>query len=376
MGREELAAALRETLELDARWGTRPTWTRLGQSIGTDFSQFSVDELQDLLTEVDTPFRRDDPLLSALVRADGGGPLPYLDGVLEAFGMGRPSSVAHLKRWCQREADRALAKYRTPPRTMPPMLPLDASVPDLPTRDRIARTKPAPRKTSPDRRRLQELVGEAGPLASRTPGAAGAHLTAELRTARQWLKDSGHIALNADGRAQTRKTFSRLRQAISQARQAEKAARNPRKGPTRNDKSCLPGSVASTPAESAAAPSVRQDLRSRLIEVARAGGTINWLLLAGSGKTSQKGRGSRLAALEDRSDGDSPLLSSLVVAPQGGPPAYFRSILREVGLAVPRSNEALLMIWRREQERVYAAYADPPRPLPPRIVPKANELDQ
>ncbi len=114
MNGEELVVALREALELDARWATRPTWKRLGQTVGTDFTRFSADDLRDLLAEVDGPFPPDAPVLSALIRTDAGGPLPYLGNFLEALGLGLPSSASHLKRWSQRETDRAFAKYGVP----------------------------------------------------------------------------------------------------------------------------------------------------------------------------------------------------------------------------------------------------------------------
>lgn len=88
-------------------------------------------------------------------------------------------------------------------------------------------------------------------------------------------------------------------------------------------------------------------MRQRLIAVAQAAGTTHWLLLVGGKSTSQEMRLKLLSQIEDRSGSDSPLLSALVVAPDGGPVPYFREILMEVGLEVPLSDEALLRIWRR-----------------------------
>lgn len=45
---------------------------------------------------------------------------------------------------------------------------------------------------------------------------------------------------------------------------------------------------------------------------------------------------------------------------------------RELGFAVRQTDEALLRVWRRAQERAHAAYGNPPRPLPPRCVPVAE----
>ena len=65
------------------------------------------------------------------------------------------------------------------------------------------------------------------------------------------------------------------------------------------------------------------------------------------------------------------MLSAVVVGKKGGPVPFFRDILKAAGLSVPQTDEALLKIWHREQERAHAAYANPPRPLPPRLVPPA-----
>ncbi|KOT29554.1 hypothetical protein ADK41_33870 [Streptomyces caelestis] len=76
--------------------------------------------------------------------------------------------------------------------------------------------------------------------------------------------------------------------------------------------------------------------------------------------------------LDRRAGADgAPLLSALVVDARGGPVDFFRDVLGAAGLAVPRTEEALPAIWRRELERAHAAHARPPRPLPPRLVPRA-----
>ncbi len=65
------------------------------------------------------------------------------------------------------------------------------------------------------------------------------------------------------------------------------------------------------------------------------------------------------------------MLSAVVVGKKGSPVPFFRDILKAAGLSVPQTDEALLKIWHREQERAHAAHANPPRPLPPRLVPPA-----
>ncbi|MEU6391731.1 hypothetical protein [Streptomyces sp. NPDC046939] len=79
-----------------------------------------------------------------------------------------------------------------------------------------------------------------------------------------------------------------------------------------------------------------------------------------------------LTAVDRGPSADVALLSSLVTQASGDPVSFFRSILERVNLAVPRTDEALLLVWKREQDRAFAAYASPPRPLPPRLVPKVS----
>ncbi|MFE4053680.1 hypothetical protein [Streptomyces sp. YIM B13518] len=112
-------------------------------------------------------------------------------------------------------------------------------------------------------------------------------------------------------------------------------------------------------------------LGSRLTGVAAQGGTV----AIGDLDTGESGLGPRhwLVTLDRRAGADgAPLLSALVVDARGGPVVFFRDVLGAAGLAVPRTEEALLAIWRRELERAHAAHARPPRPLPPRLVPRAS----
>ncbi|QHC26248.1 competence protein CoiA family protein [Streptomyces sp. GS7] len=392
MNQEELVVALRDALELDARWAIKPTWERLGQMIGVDFSRYSDADLVGLLTEVDTPFSQDDPVLSALIRTNASEPLPYLVRVLDGLGLGRPSSAPHLKRWAQREADRAFAKYGIPARTMPPTLPLDAAVPEVPV---VLPHSPRRGATARNRRsvtqhdqtptawkRLQRLITEGQELLGGTRGKSAARLKRELRTARRLLEGTRRTRLNSRGLNVLWETSALLETAIAGARKAahqnqktsgEGRGPSPSVEPSKPDdqqRAARPSKVKRT-----AVPVSSQDLRQRLISVAQAGSTTHWLLLAGGKSTPQEVRLTLLSQAEDRSEGDAPLLSALVVAPDGGPVPYFREILKSVGLAVPQSNEALLKIWHREQERAHAAYADPPRPVPPRLVPRKAAAD-
>ncbi|WAL96918.1 competence protein CoiA family protein [Streptomyces sp. Je 1-369] len=392
MDREELVVALRDALELDARWAIKPTWNRLGQMIGVDFGPYSDVDLVGLLTEVDAPFPQKDPVLSALIRTDTGEPLPYLTGIIDGLGLGRPSSGPHLKRWAQREADRAFAKYGIPARAMPPTLPLDAAVPEVltplphsPQRGGTARNRRAVAhdgQTPAPWKRLQRLITEGQELLGGTRGKSGTRLKRELRIARRLLEDTRRIQLSNLGLRALRETNSLLGAAIAGAR---KAPRQNRKasgegtGPNPSFEASKPDRQqpdAQPPkAKRTAVPLSGQDLRQRLIAVAQAGSTTHWLLLTGGKSTPQEARLTLLLQVEDHSESDAPLLSALVVAPDGGPVPYFREILKGVGLAVPQSDEALLRIWRREQERAHAAYAVPPRPVPPRLVPRKAAAD-
>jgi hypothetical protein len=394
LSRDELVVAVRDALELDARWATRTTWKRLGQAIGTDFSQYSVTDLRDLLTEVDDPFPMDDPVLSALIRTDTGEPLPYLDSLLEALGLGRPSSTSHLKRWVQREVDRAFAKYGIPARSMPPALPLSAAVPEIvvdlpcPARQRMSARSRRSRNTDVGHqapavlRQLRRLIAQGQELAGSTRGKTGTRLRSEIRSARRWLQGTQHRELNDRSLHLLRETTADLGTAIQAAKNAARH-REKTSGESKQKRRSLEVAqpaqqqreASSQPAQPTVVPVPRQDLRQRLIEVAQAGGTINWPLLAGVKNTPAEERRKLLSRIEDRTHSEAPLLSALVVAPGGGPVPYFREILTDMGLAVPRSNEALLRIWLREQERAYAAYANPPRPVPPRLVPRAATVD-
>jgi hypothetical protein len=135
------------------------------------------------------------------------------------------------------------------------------------------------------------------------------------------------------------------------------------------------------PKQSVLAPTVPSGRREKrvtneLIRTASQGKTIPLLDLPG-GRTLPDTELSRvLTAVDSNVSPDVPLLSALVTGQDGGPVPFFRQILKGVGLAVPHSDEVLLMIWRREQERAHAAHANPPRPLPPRLVPAAQKAQQ
>ncbi|MFG2452660.1 hypothetical protein ACGFSG_25065 [Streptomyces sp. NPDC048512] len=124
--REEQALALREALVTAARFRTRPTWEALARTAGSDLLKLSVDDRIGLLVAVEHSGREGRPLLSALIRTGESDPPAYVGDVVAAVGCGVPATAAVLKRWCQREADRAFAVYGEPSRTAPPRLSLTA----------------------------------------------------------------------------------------------------------------------------------------------------------------------------------------------------------------------------------------------------------
>ncbi|GGR13607.1 hypothetical protein GCM10010497_14710 [Streptomyces cinereoruber] len=123
--REEQVLALKEALVSAAGFRTRPTWEALARSAGSDLLGLSVPDRVGLLAAVDQACGREgSPLLSALIRTGESDPPPYVGDVAAAVGCGTPATAAVLRRWCQREADRAFAVYGVPSRTAPPRLAL------------------------------------------------------------------------------------------------------------------------------------------------------------------------------------------------------------------------------------------------------------
>ncbi|MGW6716023.1 hypothetical protein ACWF9X_07090 [Streptomyces globisporus] len=123
--REEQVLALKEALVSAARSRTRPTWEALARSAGSDLLGLSVPDRVGLLVAVDqTSGGEGSPLLSALIRTGESDPPSYVGDVVATVGCGVPATAAVLRRWCQREADRAFAVHGVPSRTAPPRLPL------------------------------------------------------------------------------------------------------------------------------------------------------------------------------------------------------------------------------------------------------------
>lgn len=123
--RDEQVRALGEALVDAARFRTRPTWETLCRSAGDELLALPVPDRVDVLISVERAAgAQEGPLLSALLRNEAGEPPSYVGEVVAAAGCGLPATAAVLKRWCQREADRAFAVYGVPSRTAPRRLVL------------------------------------------------------------------------------------------------------------------------------------------------------------------------------------------------------------------------------------------------------------
>ncbi|MFF5158122.1 hypothetical protein ACFY3N_18105 [Streptomyces sp. NPDC000348] len=205
--RDDQVRALREALVSAARFRTRLTWEALCRTAGGDLLGVSPQDRAGLLIAVEQAGGEDAPLLSALLRTGAGEPPPYLGEVVTAVGGGTPATAQVLKRWCQREADRAFAVYGTPSRTAPARLALTAD-------GRIAarRAEPATRRTivhvearasvlevtplhealrgareRQDRRLVVGLLEQAEDSIVTLPKSEHIKLLREMRTARDWL---------------------------------------------------------------------------------------------------------------------------------------------------------------------------------------------
>ncbi|AXL92325.1 hypothetical protein C4J65_31600 [Streptomyces sp. CB09001] len=404
MTRAELVTALRDALSHHARLHTTTTWETLARTVNPELARYSHTDRRYLLVELDSPLRDHAPVLSALIR-EGDAPLPYLSNILSQLGVAYAGTPSRIKRWAVVETERAFAAYGTPPRTMPPRFSLRPEqplvrqfvrksggaglTPEVKVRrpaDRqvnvarpmgrtVADTSMVKRLRSllqeltgllslvdkPTRKRAREVISETQTWLAHHDGA----LLSAAQRAKVADRSSGyHVrlvedelkAVNGVLKAANRRTDKEAKR-LARMEAAQSKARLARSGePSRS----------STPAED---PVDR--LRSQLIGVAAQGGNV----ALGDLNTSESGLGPRhwLVTLDRRAGADSfPLLSALVVDAHGGPVVFFRDVLGAAGLAVPRTEEALLAIWRREQERAHAAHARPPRPLPPRLVPRAS----
>lgn len=389
----DLVTELRKALADFARLSATTTWEDLASHLGVAASKLSDAERRDLLAEVDSPLSEYLPVRSALI-LDGDGPLPYLGDILHRLGIPYAQTSTRLREWAAVERERAYAAFGQPPRAMGPQLDLtpartaqrglakkafsgntalfnrrhDPRVSELLTN--LRRLKPHPVKAV--RQQINTAIHGASVWLGQQPAGENRkwieaaaqsrdHHIRELEQALDAHRTSTPI--NPPATEQKKKQKSSLRKLqnefLARYQAQQKAAKT-------EPKKSIPAQFSSAP-QSATHRPVEQ-LTRELIHVAAQGRTISIADLENSGVTITVLQ-VRLTLIDRGLGADTPMLSALVTTLEGGPVPFFREILRQLGLAVPHTNEALLAIWRREQERAHAAYANPPGELPPRLVP-------
>ncbi|MFD5518163.1 hypothetical protein [Streptomyces sp. NPDC127066] len=201
----------RELLTASAVQGRTLHWSALASQLGNPYWARSESFRTGFLVEVDSPLRESEPVLSALL-GDEGGHLPYLPAVLERIGVdgaaGVPADSPALRRWTERERERAFAVHAKPPRVMPRRLEL-RQVNDTPTPTKNPKRAPvvpsgrarqgghneptslqAPKSTAGQRRKVSEEIDRVQRkmfvLGSGFSASKQAHQT--VRRARVWLE--------------------------------------------------------------------------------------------------------------------------------------------------------------------------------------------
>lgn len=201
----------RELLTASAAQGGTLRWSALASQLGNPYWARSESFRTGFLAEVDSPLRESEPVLSVLL-GDEGGHLPYLPAVLERIGVdgaaGVPADSPALRRWTERERERAFAVHAKPPRVMPRRLEL-RQVNDAPTPAKKPRRVAvvssgslqqggfdestivqAPDSTAEERRKISDAIDrvqrEMASLGIGVPTSKRAHRTVDR--ARLWLK--------------------------------------------------------------------------------------------------------------------------------------------------------------------------------------------
>ncbi|MFJ8129776.1 competence protein CoiA family protein [Streptomyces hydrogenans] len=257
--REEQVLALREALMNAARFRTRSTWEALARTAGRDLLGLSAPDRAGLLTLVDQDCGSEgSPLLSALIRTGEGDPPPYVGDVVAAVGCGVPATAAVLKRWCQREADRAFAVYGMPSRTAPPRLPLTSDgqlaaqpsaepaqhrtivhVEGGPVLQYAARPKPKGPASVPGDTEIGDalhgarqkrgfkyaaaLMALGEKALTRLPEPQRTELVAEMATTRRWLDSRPDTSAQKSKPSRRTKKAANARKAAEAAKQAARA---------------------------------------------------------------------------------------------------------------------------------------------------------
>lgn len=382
----ELAIALREALVQRARLCSPVTWDMLVEAVGPRLAACTTEARISLLLEVDRPLWENVPVLSALIQ-ENGVPLPYLSSVLFQLGVPHSDTSSQIKRWAAVETERAFAVYGLPTRPMPPRYLLRPERPVVPEPEAAVvvrrpaaksvikrkRTGRAAIRDTSAVRRVRVLVRELNKLLGGLDRAARGPVIKAVDGANVWLafQEGAELPLE-ERRRLAMQTPEFVVDLLEYTLQAAEGGPAPAQRPEshkvegqRMAESAPPKQHVKPPTPAVQDPVER--LTRQLIAVAARGQTVPAALLGGGRK--QPGLRSLLEALDGHIPADVPVLSALVLGPDGGPVPFFRDILKAGGLAVPRTDEALLKIWHREQERAHAAYANPPQALPPRLVP-------
>lgn len=380
--REDLVSAVRDALLAHARLRSTTRWADLVATVGPKLDALPTSERRRLLMDVDRPLREHVPLLSVLIR-EGGGPLPYLRDVLSGLGVPFASVSTDISEWAAVEIERAFAAHGTPATTMPvrpslkPAEGTQATVAAKSGQTVVGARLPHGSGRHPVRvpagtvSRVRALVGELeGLLPQVAEGWARGRAEKRIEQARKWLEvfDGGLSEQERARRANQvlqdpegllGKALDAVRADLEAVRQSEpveeqgRAVAGETRQPVSRPKKAAKGS------DRLARQLVTAAVRRRTIpaEALRDGRSASKLL-------------EDLAAV-DRSIAPDVLLTAIVTGADGGPVSFFRELLVAAGLAVPKTDEVLLKIWQREQERAFAAYAGFTESLPLRLVPPA-----
>ncbi|MFG2470135.1 hypothetical protein ACGFXB_32385 [Streptomyces canus] len=277
--REEQVLALKEALVSAARFRTRPTWEALARTAGSDLLGLSVPDRVGLLVAVERVGGAEGrPLLSALIRNGESDPPPFVGDVITTVVGGTPATAAVLKRWCEREADRAFAVHGVPSRTAPSRLLLTADgqlaaqrttagpaqrqtivhVEGGPVRQSAARPKSenltpgvpllrdteirhalhsARQRRGPRPRYAAALMARAEEALTRLPEPQRTELVAEMATTRRWLDSrpdtserNPRQSRRAKKAADAKKTAAAKQPARAKKTQQRKKAKNTLQG--------------------------------------------------------------------------------------------------------------------------------------------------
>ncbi|MEU0019617.1 hypothetical protein ACF1G3_06775 [Streptomyces rochei] len=323
-------------------------WSEIGATAGPVLEGLSQSEITDFLVELEAPLTATKPVLSALLTEHGLPFLSCLPTVLAKLGVEYAADVPlhdpQLTEWVTVERQRAYAVFADPKAWVPPRVELRA--PEEPP------ASPAPEVLASMRQEIFELVEQLDELRPRlyAGSAISKRIGDATRKARGWLRFHD---LPYD--------------------EKEALSNSQRKGATANPEH-LRRTLEEVRAEAARQAAIKtqpgDEMRQLLVTVARRAATITRSELEGLRSVKDGAQELVLVEVDRNVSGDAPFLSALVTTSQAFPLPSFREALQAAGYRVPASKYALRHAWRREQERAHAAYADPPRPLPERLVHK------